>query len=282
MQAELAGDRRADRRTLALIAALALVSLVVVAVTRQTEAARLGTGETGAEIWLLEATSHAVIVGLAALFPLLLDRVPVGWNDLKRTAPALLAAWIVFTLLHVTLMHALRALLFPLLVGQPYAWRAFDSTTLGYEGLKDLFVFLLLMSGFLLSRSIEASRLEQQERISTARTEEKIILRVGAAMHAVPVREIVWAKAAANYAEVHGANRSWFARMTFASLEESLKAAGGNHARIHRSYIVSLAHIASVEPTGEGDVTVVLTTGDRLPGSRNYRTVLDAIGRTRA
>jgi hypothetical protein len=270
-ETELAGDRRADARTLILVAALAAVSLVVTAATRQTEAARLGTGEAPGEIWLLEATSHAVIVALAALFPLLLNRVAIGWSQLGRAAPALVAAWLAFTFLHVGAMHLLRAALFPVLVGQPYAWRAFDPATLGYEGLKDLFAFLLIACGFLLSRSIETARLEQQERISTAQTERKIVLRAGAATHVVPARDIVWAKAAANYVEVHTASRSLFVRMTLASLEQSLAAAGGRHVRIHRSHIVSLDHVASVVPTGEGDVTVTLTTGAELPGSRRYR-----------
>lgn len=278
-QAEIAGDRRADRRALILIAAMAAVSLIVVAMTRQTEAAQFRTGETRTEIWLLEATSHIVIVGLAALFPMLLNRIQISWSEFVRTVCLLVAAWISFSLLHVGAMHVLRAALFPLIAGRPYAWRAFDPATMGYEGLKDLFVFLLLMSGFLLSRSIEAARQEQRERVDTARTQEKVILRVGATVHVVPARDIVWAKAASNYAEVHGTERQWFVRMTFASLEESLKAASARHVRIHRSYIVNLDHVASVEPTGEGDVTVVLTTGGRLPGSRNYRAALDALAK---
>jgi hypothetical protein len=275
---ELKADRRADRRTVALVAALAAVSLVVTAVTRQTEAVRVGSTESWSEIWLLEATSHIVIVGLAAMFPLLLDRAPLTWGRFGRAAPIIVAAYLTFTVLHVSLMHVLRALLFPVLIGQGYAWRAFDVQTLGYEGLKDLFAFLLLGCGFLLNRSIESSRLEQRERLSTAEAERKIVLHAGGTTHVVAAADIVWAKAAGNYAEIHTSARSLFVRITFANLEQILAAAGQRHVRIHRSYIVNLDRVASIQPTGEGDVLVKLATGEELPGSRRYRDNLDAIG----
>lgn len=274
--ASRAADRRADKWALLLIAAMTAVSLAVTALTRIAEAARRGFGESAAEIWLLEGTSHLVIVGLATLFPLLLNRLDVRWDRLLRSAPVLIMAWLVFTLTHVSAMHLLRAALFPMAIGQSYVFRALDPATLGYEGLKDLFVFLLIGCGFVLGRMIEQARLEQQDRLGTARTEHKITLRAGAAVHLVPAHEIVWAKAAANYAEVHTATRSIFARTTLASLEQELKAAGGAHVRIHRSYIVNPASVISITPTGEGDVTVKLATGEELPGSRRYREALAA------
>lgn len=269
-------DGRADRRTWLLITAMAAVSLVVTALTRISEAGRRGFGESATEIWLLEGTSHVVIVGLAMLFPLLLNRVEVRWDKLARTAPVLLAAWIGFTLLHVSLMHLLRAVLIPLATGQPYAFRALDPATLGYEGLKDLFVFLLVGCGFVLGRMIAQARSEQQDRLGTARAEHKITLRAGTTVHLVPAKEVAWVKAAANYAEVHTATRSIFARTTLASLEQELNAAGGRHVRIHRSYLVNPEAVSTITPTGEGDVTVKLATGEELPGSRRFREALAA------
>ncbi len=275
-EASQAADGRADRRTWLLIAAMAAVSLVVTALTRIAEAGRRGVGEGATEIWLLEGTSHVVIVGLAMLFPLLLNRVEVRWERLARTTPVLLAGWIGFTLLHVSLMHLLRAVLIPLATGQPYAFRALDPATLGYEGLKDLFVFLLVGCGFVLGRMIEQARSEQQERLGTARAEHKITLRAGATVHLVSANEVTWVKAAANYAEVHTASRSIFARTTLANLEQELRAAGGRHVRIHRSYLVNPDAVVAIKPTGEGDVTVSLATGEELPGSRRFREALAA------
>lgn len=272
--ASLTADRRADRQTWLLIAAMAGVSLVVTALTRISEAGRRGFGESPMEIWLLEGTSHVVIVGLALLFPLLLNRVEVRWDRLVRTAPVLIAAWIAFTLLHVSLMHVLRAVLIPPVTGQPYAFRALDPATLGYEGLKDLFVFLLIGCGFVLGRMIAQARVDQQDRLGVARAEHKVTLRAGAAVHLVPANEITWVKAAANYAEVHTATRSIFARTTLTSLEQELKAAGGRHVRIHRSYLVNPEAVSAITPTGEGDVTVKLATGEELPGSRRFREAL--------
>ncbi len=114
----LTADRRADRRTLLLVAALAAVSLTVTALARATEAARRGSGEGAAEIWLLEATSHIAIVGLSCLFPFLLARIEIRWDRMARAAPIVALAWLAFTLMHVSLMHGLRAILFPAALGQ--------------------------------------------------------------------------------------------------------------------------------------------------------------------
>lgn len=278
---ELAADRRADRRALLAVAVLTCVSLIVTVVTRLAEAQRAGSDETAGEIWLLEATSHAVILGLAALFPVALHRfgAPLSRERVGLAAPALIAAFLAFTALHTGLMHLLRTALFPLLLGQRYVWRAFEPSTLAYEGMKDLFAFLLILFGFFLFRSIEAARLDQRERLVAARQEHRILLRSGGSTHAVPAADILWAEAAGNYAEVHTAGRALFVRMTFASLAQSLEAAGGRHARIHRSYIVNLDHVVSVKPTGEGDAVVHLSNGVELPASRRYRDALGALDR---
>lgn len=274
--ASLATDKRADARALLLVLVMASISLVVTALTRLTEVSQRGWPEGWAEIWLLEGTSHLVIVGLAAAFPRLLDQVELRPERLMRAAIVVVGAYLAFTVLHVSLMHLLRALLFPVILGQVYVFRALSPATLGYEGLKDLFAFLLIGSAFVLGRMIEQARTDQQGRLGFARTERKITLRDGAAVHIVRAEDIVWAKAAANYAEVYAVQRSFFVRTTLTSLEQELKAAGGRHMRIHRSYLVNIDSVAAITPTGEGDVTVRLATGEELPGSRRYREALAA------
>jgi two-component system LytT family response regulator len=57
--------------------------------------------------------------------------------------------------------------------------------------------------------------------------------------------------------------------MTMAELERRLNPA--EFARIHRSTVVNLDRIASIDPDWHGEYQVVLTTGVKLRLSRGYR-----------
>ncbi|MEO1105411.1 MAG: LytTR family DNA-binding domain-containing protein, partial [Pseudomonadota bacterium] len=61
------------------------------------------------------------------------------------------------------------------------------------------------------------------------------------------------------------------ARTTLGALEQLLAAAGSPHMRVHRSYIVNLDAIREIVPTSAGDVTVRLSSGAEIPGSRRHR-----------
>ena len=82
---------------------------------------------------------------------------------------------------------------------------------------------------------------------------------------------MIWAKAASNYVEVVTPAKTYLARMTLTELGRLLEAAGGRHARVHRSHIVNLDMVKEIVPTGEGDVVLRLETGDEVSGSRRYR-----------
>ena len=82
---------------------------------------------------------------------------------------------------------------------------------------------------------------------------------------------MVWARAASNYVEVVTPGRTYLARSTLSELEKLLQAAGGRHVRVHRSHVVNLDKVSEITPTGEGDVTLTLETGETVPGSRRYR-----------
>jgi two-component system LytT family response regulator len=85
----------------------------------------------------------------------------------------------------------------------------------------------------------------------------------------VPVDAILWIEAANKYVELHTAERTYLARQTIQSLEESLDPT--QFVRIHRSTIVRKAAVRGLYPFFHGDYLVRLNNGTELTLSRNFR-----------
>jgi DNA-binding LytR/AlgR family response regulator len=92
----------------------------------------------------------------------------------------------------------------------------------------------------------------------------------------VPANDFTSARAAGNYVEVRFGNGQHLARTTLTDLEKLLTEAGIDARRVHRSWLINHACLAEITPTGEGDVTLTLADGQRVPGSRRYRDRLEA------
>ena len=268
---ELAADQRADRRTLILIAAMATTSLLVQANTRVADVARSGAPIPASEIWVNEVTSHVVVAALAFLIPRLLDRVTLSLASWRRSVPLYLAAFVPFAALHIGGFTLARMALYPVFVGAPYTVDTLSLGNLAYEGGKDFYVFLLLLFAFVSSRLIEQARREAVESLRAARADHKLTLKSGGGVVFIDSVDVIWAKAAGNYVEVHTPIKTHFCRVTLSQLDEMLASSGPSHMRVHKSYLVNLSAVAAVKPTGEGDAEITLSSGDTVPVSRRHR-----------
>ena len=85
----------------------------------------------------------------------------------------------------------------------------------------------------------------------------------------LPVSDIQWIGAEENYVRVSTDAESHLLRETMAHIEERLNPE--IFLRIHRSSIVNLQHVKEVRSEPNGDFTVVLINGKKLPMSRGYR-----------
>jgi two-component system LytT family response regulator len=85
----------------------------------------------------------------------------------------------------------------------------------------------------------------------------------------VLVDGILWIDAADKYVELHTADRTYLARQTIQSLEETLDPK--EFVRIHRSTIVRKAAVRGLHPLFHGDYVVRLNNGTELTLSRNFR-----------
>jgi two-component system LytT family response regulator len=86
----------------------------------------------------------------------------------------------------------------------------------------------------------------------------------------VEVAEIDWIEADGNYIRLHTGKQERLVHKTLTEMEEHLLDPA-KFVRIHRSTIVNLSRIATVEPLFNRELSVALKDGTRLVCSRRYR-----------
>jgi two-component system, LytTR family, response regulator len=94
-------------------------------------------------------------------------------------------------------------------------------------------------------------------------------------LHVIAFDDIVWIEAAGDYSLVHRAAGDLAVRRTISSLEDDLPT--GRFRRVHRSSIVSLAHIREIRRLSRGEGEIVLSNGAIVRASRSHRDVISAL-----
>jgi two-component system LytT family response regulator len=96
---------------------------------------------------------------------------------------------------------------------------------------------------------------------------ERILIRDGARVQVIPAAQIDYIEAQDDYVQVAAGGKSWLKSQRLSELEEQLDP--GAFLRVHRSYIVSLAAIERIDPSGKDGHCAVLRGGARIPVSRS-------------
>ena len=91
----------------------------------------------------------------------------------------------------------------------------------------------------------------------------------------VRTEHIDWIEAERNYVRVHAGARAYLLRENLTRIASALDPA--TFCRIHRSTIVNIDRIQSVEPLFHGEYQVVLQDGTKLTSGRSYRRSVHAI-----
>ena len=265
---EIEADRRADRRTWVYFGGFLFASFLVLSLSDQHDMARAGRPYPDMA-WLSQATSHLVIFAMTPFITFMLSRFPLSaW---RRTLPMHIGAVIAFSVVHILAMVALRKLFSPVLFGVPYEFGLADPSAWLYEFRKDVLSYALIAAIFAISRDAEQRGLESRAAQADASERHRLTLKSGGRTFFVDAADVIRVRGASNYVEVVTPARTYLARSTLGELETLLAAAGGRHVRVHRSHIVNLDRVTEIRPTGEGDVTLRLDTGEDVPGSRRYR-----------
>jgi len=119
---------------------------------------------------------------------------------------------------------------------------------------------------------------ELSQRASTHRDELKPARRLvigGVASDVIlDMDEILWIRADDYYAEVNARDHRHLLRESLKSLESRLDRS--QFVRVHRRAIVNLAHVREICSQPEGESSLVLVDGTRLPLSRRRRQIVEA------
>jgi two-component system LytT family response regulator len=96
----------------------------------------------------------------------------------------------------------------------------------------------------------------------------RITVHEGRRVSWVEIRDIEWIEAADYYAQVHAHGKAHLVREPLQKLEDRL---GSAFLRVHRSALVNVAKIQRLERGEDGELTLVLQSGARVPVSRARR-----------
>jgi len=204
---------------------------------------------------------------------------PLRWTGWGRTLAEYLLASVVFSMLHVVGMYALRAWVYRWMGGE-YGFGGWLSAW-PYEYLKDVRGFFVLVV-FIETWRLLMRRLQGEAQLLAAPDEgpplepverpERFLVRKLGRDFLVATEEIEWIRAAGNYVNLHVRGHDYPLRSTMTEISGRLDP--GRFVRIQRSYIVNLAQVASIEPIDGGEARIHLKDGTVLPCSRSYRAAL--------
>jgi hypothetical protein len=203
-------------------------------------------------------------------------RFPVHWDNWPRQLPWHLLASVAVSLAHVLGMVGLRTLAYAS-QGQAYDFGDWPRE-LFYEYVKDVrtYVGMVVLISFyrLLLRRLqgEASLLSEPDEgppVEPLDRPERFLVRKLGREFLVAAGDIEWLQASGNYVNLRVRGHDYPLRSTIAGIEARLDPRV--FARVHRSYIVNLGQVASIEPLDAGEARLHLKDGTVLPCSRRYR-----------
>jgi len=220
-----------------------------------------------------EATSAAVLI---LLLPILKQSVDaLGTTSDRRVAFIIIALAIVaYALLHVVLMVALRAAVYPVIgIHFDFHWRELPA-----EFRKDIIsAFMIAVVLWLIDRRSIATGRDATATAddAVAGAPRHIWLKDGTTTVRVDPIDVISVTSAGNYVEFALAQQRHLVRGTLVAEEARLKPFG--FARVHRTRLVNANRIVAVEQHTNGDFALRMDTGAVIAGSRRYRDAIAAI-----
>ena len=249
-------------------------------ITTLIDLRRSGSDTRDWEPFVWEGSS--ALVWLLVLLPLVVRfsrRFPIHWDTWRRYLPWHIGASMACSLIHVLGMVGLRKLAYGL-QGSDYAFGVWP-IELFYEYLKDVRSYAVIVVVIELYRFVdrrlqgEASLLDRPDEgdpVEPVDRPERFLVRKLGREFLIAANDIEWLQAAGNYVNLRVRGHDYPLRSTVGGIE--LRLDRDRFVRIHRSYIVNLAQIASIEPLDSGDARIHLRDGPAVPCSRTYREAL--------
>ncbi|NVJ97977.1 MAG: LytTR family transcriptional regulator [Alphaproteobacteria bacterium] len=235
-------------------------------------------------VFVNEASSGIAALAMVLFVRAWLTRFPLSLGRLPRSLPFHFLGSLIFSLGHVGGMIGLRFLAYgaigwtyrPAIPPGDYGFLKM----LSYEYGKDLpayAVFVLIIFLYRLYRERQLAdvkgegELAQTSKLGTKA--RRLRVRSGKSDLLLDVETISWLQAASNYVQVFADGREYLVRSSLSELEEKLDQT--TFLRVHRSYMVNLQQVASIQPADSGGVRLEMSGGGIVPVGRKYKEILD-------
>jgi hypothetical protein len=261
-----------------------LIQVLFNSVVQWMDLAREGHPHPYWQPLLWEVSSNLVVGILIPLMVLFERRYPIRADTWLRHLVPHLGGSLVFCVLHVLAMHALRFAAYGVL-GETYRMGDLP-TVLLYEYLKDVRSYFAILVALLAYRFVllrlqgEARLLDAAETppgeapAPPAARPERFLVRKLRKEFLVAASDIDWLQAQGNYLGLHVNGHDYLLRSTLADFLDQLDPA--RFRRVHRSWAVNLDRIAEIEPLDGGDARLKMKDGGFVPCSRRFRDALSA------
>lgn len=256
----------------------ALVNTIVVGIDLRRDGVPHARWEPA--VW--EFSSAVVLLALLPAVLAVERRFPLGRETWRASLPWHVLASIVFCALHIAGMVAIRKLVYAGM-GARYAFDDWPAQFF-YEYLKDARTYALFIVAVLFYR-LALLRLQGEVRVLDAPDHapegppgepvdrpKRFLVRKLRKEFLIAADEIEWVQASGNYVSLHVGGHEYLLRGTIRGFEQRLDPQ--RFQRVHRSYIVNLDRIESIEPLDTGDARVHLRGGGTIPCSRSHREAL--------
>ncbi len=253
-----------------------LLNTVSNTIIAQTDVARGRNGIAPWEPAVWEITSSILWLVVVPCVVVFSRRFPLYWDTWRRNLKWHVLATVVVCLIHVGGMMALRQLAYAT-QGLTYDYGPWGEVFV-YEYLKDFRSYASILLTIEAYRLV-LRRLQGEVSLLTAPDEgpavepidrpERFLVRKLGREFLVAAADIEWLQASGNYVNLNVKGRAYPLRSTIAGIEARLDPK--RFARVHRSYLVNLACIASIEPLESGDARLHLVDGTVVPCSRRFR-----------
>jgi hypothetical protein len=241
-------------------------------------------GQAAWQPWVWEWSSALLTLALVPAVIAVERRWPLRFETWRHNLAWHVMASLVFSLIHVGGMIALRKLAYAM-AGQQYNFGPWWASA-GYEYLKDVRTYFGIIAMLALYR-LWRLRLQGEARLLVAPEEGppvepverpgRFLVRKLGREFLINASEIEWLQASGNYVNLHVHGRDYPLRATMAGIEERLDPL--RFVRVHRSYFINLDYLAEIEPLDTGDARLQLRDGAKIPCSRRYRAALrDRLG----
>lgn len=264
------------KRTWLIVAGFFLAFTNMQISTMMTEADRAGKSFNLLHAVILEYSSFFIIMLLylpTLLFYKFLTQRPY---PLWQLVAYCFLASLIYSGLHTLSLILSRKLIFFLFLDQYYVYFRNVTQDLLFEYRKDVLGFSIILGGLYLTDYIGRQKI-QLKAVSEAAKGKKLAFRSGATQVFFRSNDLTFARAAGNYVEVVAGDQNHLIRISVKGFLTALTEQGVEAVQIHRSYVVNPEKITEIRPKRDGDVVLVLSNGDKIPGSRRFREAFEGL-----